>query len=153
MTDGLVYAYAPLSAATSNSELNTTTGQPGSPWAPLGSVTCNADYPAVTSGPAGLGLLATNDTTLSAQKLQFRRFTPPAKWSDPFTVTDNVGLDPTVSQDSHTGGMYATFLNNDHGVQLASLERGQQLVRAGHDVRHQGRDLRRLAWQRCQRGG
>ena len=118
LTDGLVYAYAPLSAATSNSELNTTTGQPGSPWAPLGSVTCNADYPAVTSGPAGLGLLATNDTTLSAQKLQFRRFTPPAKWSAPFTVTDNVGLEPTVSQDSH-GGMYATFLNNDHGVQLA----------------------------------
>ena len=35
-TDGLVYAYAPLSAATTNSELNTTTGQPGSPWAPLG---------------------------------------------------------------------------------------------------------------------
>ena len=33
-------------------------------------------------------------------------------------MTDNVGLEPTVSQDSH-GGMYATFLNNDHGVQLA----------------------------------
>jgi hypothetical protein len=66
-TDGLVYAYAPLSAATTNAELNTTTGKPGSPWAPLGGVTCNAESPALTSGVDGLGLLATNDTTLSGE--------------------------------------------------------------------------------------
>ncbi len=81
--EGLVYTYAPLSAATTNGELNTTTGQPGSPWAPLGGVTCNAEYPAVTSGPDGLGLLATNDTSLSAEKLQFRRFGAPSTWARP----------------------------------------------------------------------
>ena len=117
-SEGLVYAYAPLSASTTNGELNTTTGHAGSPWSPLGEVTCNAESPAVTSGPKGLGVLDTNDTSISAQKVQFRRFTPPSTWSTPFTVTDNAGLEPTVSQDS-SGGMYATFLNNDHGVQLA----------------------------------
>ncbi len=115
---GLVYAYAPLSAATANSELNTTTGQPGSPWAPLRGVTCNAESPAVTSGPDGLGLLATNDASLSAEKVQFRRFTPPSTWGAAVTVAHDAGLEPTVSQNG-AGGMYATFVNNDHGLQLA----------------------------------
>jgi hypothetical protein len=117
-TDGLVYTYAPLSTATTNSELNTTTGQTGSPWAPLRAVTCNAEFPAVTSGPDGLGVLATNDASLSAEKVQFRHFTPPSLWSAPVTVADDAGLDPTLSQDG-AGGMYATFVNNDHGLQLA----------------------------------
>jgi hypothetical protein len=116
-TDGLVYAYAPLAAAT-NTELNTTTGQAGSPWAPLGGVTCNAEAPAVTSGADGLGLLATNDASLSAEKVQFRRFTPPSTWSKPVTVAHDAGLEPSLSQDG-AGGMYATFVNNDHGLQLA----------------------------------
>lgn len=118
LSDGLVYAYAPLTAATTNSELNTTTGNSGSPWAPLGGVTCNAEAPAVTSGPAGLGLLATNDASLSAERVQFRRFTPPSTWGKPVTVAHDAGLEPTVSQDG-AGGMYATFVNNDHGLQLA----------------------------------
>lgn len=117
-TDGLVYTYAPLSAATTNGELNTTTGQAGSPWAPLGGVTCNAEAPAVTSGHDGLGLLATNDASLSAEKVEFRRFTPPSTWSKPVTVAHDAGLEPTVSQDG-VGGIYATFVNNDHGLQLA----------------------------------
>jgi hypothetical protein len=117
-TDGLVFSYAPLSSATTNGELNTTTGQAGSPWAPLRSVTCNAEFPALTSGPDGLGLLATNDATLSAEKVQFRRFTAPSLWSAPVTVADDSGLDPSLSQDG-AGGMYATFVNNDHGLQLA----------------------------------
>lgn len=117
-TDGLVYTYAPLSSATTNGELNTTTGQAGSPWTQLRGVTCNAEFPAVTSGPDGLGMLATNDANLSAEKVQFRRFTPPSLWSAPVTVADDAGLDPTLSQDG-TGGMYATFVNNDHGLQLA----------------------------------
>jgi len=116
--NGLVYTYAPLSAATTNGELNTTTGQLGSPWAPLAGVTCNAEYPAVTSGPGGLGLLATNDASLSTEKLQFRRFGAPSTWGAPVTVANDAGLDPTVSQDGY-GGMYATFVNNDHGLQLA----------------------------------
>jgi hypothetical protein len=117
-TDGLVYAYAPLSSATTNSELNTSTGQAGSPWAPLGGVTCNAESPAVTSGPSGLGLLATNDANLSAETVQFRSFTPPSTWGKPVTVANDAGLEPTLSQDG-AGGMYATFVNNDHGLQLA----------------------------------
>jgi hypothetical protein len=90
----------------------------GSPWSPLGEVTCSAQYPAVTSGPDGLGVLATNDANLSAEKVQFRRFTPPSTWGAPVTVANNSGLDPTVSQDG-VGGMYATFVNNAHGLQLA----------------------------------
>jgi hypothetical protein len=117
-TDGLVYAYAPLSAGTTNTELNTTTGQAGSPWAALRGVTCNTDAPAVTSGPDGLGLLATNDASLSAETVQFRRFTPPSTWSKPVTVAHDAGLEPSLSQDGN-GGMYATFVNNDHGLQLA----------------------------------
>ena len=117
-SEGLVFAYAPLSAATTNGELNTTTGQPGSPWSPLAGVTCNAENPAVTSGPKGLGLLDTNDTTLSAEKIQFRRFTPPSTWSAPFTVANDAANDPTVSQDG-SGGMFATFINNDHGLQFS----------------------------------
>lgn len=117
-TDGLVYTYAPLSTKTTNGELNTTTGLAGSPWTPLRGITCNAEFPAVTSGPDGLGVLATNDASLSAEKVQFRRFTPPSLWSAPVTVADDAGLDPTVSQDG-AGGMYATFVNNDHGLQFA----------------------------------
>jgi len=117
-SEGLVYAYAPLSAATTNGELNTTTGQPGSPWSPLAGVTCNAENPAVTSGMKGLGLLYTNDTSLSAEKIQFRRFTPPSTWSQPFTVANDAGNEPTVSQDG-SGGMFATFIDNDHGLQFA----------------------------------
>jgi hypothetical protein len=117
-SQGLVYAYAPLSAATTNSELNTTTGEPGSPWSPLGEVTCNAESSAVTSGRDGLGLLATNDASLTAEKVQFRSFIPPSTWGAPVTVADDAGLEPTVSQDG-AGGMYATFVNNDHGLQLA----------------------------------
>lgn len=117
-SDGVVYSYASLSAATSNSELNTTTGQPGSSWSPLSEATCNAEYPAVTSGHDGLGLLATNDANLSAEKVQFRSFTPPSTWGAPVTVANNAGLEPTVSQDA-AGGMYATFVNNAHGLQLA----------------------------------
>jgi hypothetical protein len=116
--DGLVYTYAALSAATTNGALNTTTGQSGSPWSPLGEVTCSAEYPAVTSGPGGLGVLATNDANLTAEQVQFRRFTPPSTWGAPVTVANNAGLDPTVSQDG-AGGMYATFVNNAHGLQLA----------------------------------
>ena len=81
-------------------------------------VTCNAESPAVTSGREGLGLLATNDTSLSAEKVQFRRFTAASTWGEPVTVADDAGLEPTVSQDG-LGGMYATFVNNDHGLQLA----------------------------------
>ena len=117
-SEGLAYSYATLSAATTNGALNTTTGQPGSPWSPLGEVTCNAEYPAVTSGRDGLGVLATNDADLSAEKVQFRRFTPPSTWGAPVTVANNAGLEPTVSQDG-VGGMYAIFVNNDHGLQLA----------------------------------
>jgi hypothetical protein len=72
----------------------------------------------VTSGRDGLGLLATNDASLTAEKVQFRRFTPPSTWGAPVTVADDAGLEPTVSQDG-AGGMYATFVNNDHGLQLA----------------------------------
>jgi hypothetical protein len=112
-SDGLVYTFASLPA--SDAQLDTSTG-PGSPWAPLGLVTCNADDPTVTSGPAGLGLLDTDDASLSAEFAQFRQFHPPATWGAPSTVIKEPAEQPTLSQDGH-GAMYATFVN-DNGVQL-----------------------------------
>ena len=67
-SEGLVYAYAPLSAATTNGELNTTTGHAGSPWSPLGEVTCNAESPAVTSGPDGSRACWRRTTRTSARR-------------------------------------------------------------------------------------
>lgn len=114
--DGLVYTYAPLSATTTNAELNTSTGGAGSPWRPLAAVSCNTTSPAVTSGASGLGLLSTNDASLTAERVQYQRFTPPSGWSAPVRVAAEAGLEPTVSQDGG-GGLYATWLGG--GVRLA----------------------------------
>lgn len=112
-SDGLVYTFASLPA--SGAQLDTSTG-PGSPWAPLGLVTCNADDPALTSGPNGLGLLDTDDASLTDEFAQFRTFTPPSTWGAPVKVINQPAEQPTVSQDPD-GAMYATFVN-DNGVQL-----------------------------------
>jgi hypothetical protein len=118
---GLVFAYAPLSGTTTNSQLETTTGLPGSPWQPLKKMTCNADAPAVTSGPAGLGVLDTNGATNAAQ---YRTFTAPGTFGSPVTVASEAAHQPTVSQDS-AGGLYATWLSNGTGIRLAySSNRG-----------------------------
>ncbi len=113
-SDGLVYTFASLPA--SNAQLDTSTGHTGSPWSPLAEATCNAESPAVTSGPSGLGLLDTNDASLSDQFAQFRKFTPPSTWGAPVTVIKAPAQQPTVSQDG-SGGVFATFVN-DSGVQL-----------------------------------
>jgi hypothetical protein len=115
-SEGLVYSFASLPAT--NDVLNT-----NGAWSPLGGVDCNTYSPAVGGGPAGLGLLETNDASLSAQIVQYRRFTPPSTFSAPVTVAHGVGLHPSVSQDG-AGGIYATWLDGDTGLNLAYSSTG-----------------------------
>src|ERR1700735_1118299 len=70
---GLVYAYAPLTAATTLDELN---GGPGDPWLHIQPIDCNTDDPAVAGGPSGLGLLETNFNVSNHELVPYRRFTP-----------------------------------------------------------------------------
>lgn len=115
-SDGLVFGYAPYSTATTNTELNTTTGHAGSPWRALAGVSCHLTAPALTDGSKGLGLLATDDASLLKEKTQFRKFTPPSSWGAPVTVANAPAQEPTLSQDG-SGGMYGTWVN-DSGVKL-----------------------------------
>jgi hypothetical protein len=111
---GLVFTYAAIDSATSNAALDTSPG-PGSPWSPLARVQCDAENPALTSGPGGLGFLYTNDASTATQ---FRRFTAPATFGPATTVARGAALEPTLTQDG-TGGLYATWLTNGIGLRLA----------------------------------
>jgi hypothetical protein len=115
--EGLVYTFASVGSSTSDAALDTSPG-PGSPWAPLGLVQCNTEYPALTSGPSGLGLLYSNDASLSHTTTQFRRFTPPATWFGAVTVASGAALEPSLTQDG-AGGLYATWLTNGTGLRFA----------------------------------
>jgi hypothetical protein len=116
---GLVFSFAAANSGTSNAALDTSPG-PGSPWSALAGVQCNAENPALTSGPGGLGLLLTNDAN---HKTQFRKFTPPATFGSARTVASGAALDPSLTQDG-TGGLYATWLTNGTGVRLAYSQNG-----------------------------
>jgi hypothetical protein len=111
---GLVFSYAAIDSATSNAALATSPG-PGSPWSPLARVQCDAENPALTSGPRGLGLLYTDDASTTTL---FRPFTAPATFGPITTVARGAALEPTVTQDG-TGGLYATWLTNGIGLRLA----------------------------------
>ena len=117
----LVYAWAPLSAAAASaaveSELNTSPGTAGSAWGNLSELDCDGDYPAVGGGPSGLGVLETNQTTLSDETVQYRRFTPPSTFSSAVTLAAGASIDASVSQDG-VGGVYATWLDSDTGINL-----------------------------------
>jgi hypothetical protein len=123
----LVFAYAPLTATATASQiqstLNTSPGN-GSAWSHLGEVDCDGDNPAVGGGPAGLGLLETNETQLTDELVQYRAFSPPSTFSAPVTIGRGSSADDSLSQDG-SGGIYATWLDADTGVNLAySSNRG-----------------------------
>ena len=120
---GLVYAYAPLAASTTGAEINLSTGVTGSPWLPLGGIDCNTDDEAVGGGPSGLGLLETNEASLTKPLVEYRRFTPPSTWSAPVTITVGASNQDSLSQDG-SGGVYATWLDNNTGVNLAYSSTG-----------------------------
>lgn len=122
-SEGLAYAYAPISASTSDAELNTSPGGVGSPWQPLAGVDCNSENPAVGGGPSGLGLLETNPDTLGAEQIAYRRFTPPRTFSPPVEIAPGVDGTPSLSQDG-SGGIYATWVDNDTGLDLAFSSSG-----------------------------
>jgi hypothetical protein len=116
----LVYAYAPVSASTTPAELSTSPGG-SSPWRPLAKVDCDGADPAVGGGPSGLGLLETNEAHLPnpGPLVQYRRFSPSAGFGPAVTIaTDVVGAEGTISQDS-AGGIFATWLDDTVGVELA----------------------------------
>jgi hypothetical protein len=111
-TIGLAYSFASLPA--SNATLSSTAG-----WHPLAGVDCNTELPAVGGGPSGLGLLETNETPSNPELVQYRRFTPPSTFGAPVTLASNAAaLSPSVSQDG-AGGVYATWIDNNTGVNLA----------------------------------
>jgi len=109
-----VFTYAAINSSTTNAALDTSPG-PGSPWSPLAGVQCNADYPALTSGPSGLGLLFTNE---AGDTTQFRKFTPPATFGGSVKVASGSALEPSLTQDG-IGNLYATWLNNGTGLRFA----------------------------------
>jgi hypothetical protein len=118
--EGLVFAYASLTTATTNAELDTSPGLAGSPWSPLAGVQCNAESPALTSGPSGLGLLFTNDASTTTE---FRRFTAPATFGGAVKVAPGAALQPSLTQDG-TGALYATWLTNGAGLRFAYSDNG-----------------------------
>ena len=115
-SEGLVYSFASLPAT--NAVLNA-----DSTWRPLAGIDCQTYNPAVGGGPAGLGLLETDGATLSAQLVQYRRFTPPSTFSAPVRIASGAANDPSLSQDG-AGGIYATWLNNGTGLNLAYSSTG-----------------------------
>ena len=110
--NGLVFSWASDTPATTNAGLNTS-----SSWPALAKLQCNAAYPAVGDGPSGLGVLFTDDTSLSGVTL-FREFTPPGTFAPAVTVAAGTALDPSISQNG-TGGIYATWRTNGVGLRLA----------------------------------
>jgi hypothetical protein len=119
---GLVFTYTAANSGTSDTALDTSPG-PGSPWSPLAGVQCNAEYPALTSGPSGLGLLFTNDASLTHTTTQFRRFTAPATFGGAVKVASGAGLQPSLTQDG-AGDLYATWLSNGTGLRFADSQNG-----------------------------
>lgn len=114
----LVYAYAPITSSTTIAQLDKSPGVSGSPWRALAEVDCEGENPAVSGGPSGLGLLET-DASTPGGTVQYRSFTPPSTFAAPVNVAaGEVANSPTLSQDG-AGGIYATWLDNSTGVQLA----------------------------------
>ncbi|HXW80875.1 MAG TPA: VWD domain-containing protein [Acidimicrobiales bacterium] len=115
-SEALVYAYAPINTSTTPAELSTSPGG-SSPWRPLAEVDCDGTDPAVGGGPSGLGLLETNES--SGTLVQYRHFSPSSGFGPAVTLaTNEVGGDGTLSQDS-AGDIFATWLDNSTGVDLA----------------------------------
>jgi hypothetical protein len=117
--EGFVFTYAAATSSTGDAALDMSPG-PGSPWSPLAAVQCNAESPALTSGPSGLGLLFTNDADNTTQ---FRRFTAPATFGGAVKVASGSALQPSLTQDG-AGNLYATWLSNGTGLRFAYGQSG-----------------------------
>jgi hypothetical protein len=117
--EALVYAFAPVSSATTPAELSTSTGG-SSPWRPLAEVDCDGADPTVGGGPSGLGLLETNESQAPVSTLvQFRHFSPSSGFGHAVTVAnDEAATEGTLSQDS-AGHIFATWFDSSTGVDLA----------------------------------
>jgi hypothetical protein len=103
----IAWAYAPLSATTSQSALNTNPGSAGSAWTNgLTPLDCNTDDPAVAGGPGGFGIL---DGAFSGGGTFYHRFDAANGSFDPQqTISSDDEDSPSLSQDS-AGGVYATW--------------------------------------------
>lgn len=115
----LVYAYAPVSASTPLSALNSSPGVAGSAWRPLSKLDCEGTDPAVGGGPAGLGLLETVAGS-GGSEVVYRRFSPATGFGAAVPVAAaGPGLDATLSQDG-AGHLSATWIEDGTGVELSS---------------------------------
>lgn len=101
------WAYAPLSAATTEAALNTSPGSAGSAWTnPFTKLDCNTEDPAVAGGAAGFGIL---DGAFSGGGTYYHRFNAGSDAFGPTVViSSDQEISPALSQDS-AGGVYATW--------------------------------------------
>jgi hypothetical protein len=113
------WAFAPLSAATTQSALNTDPGAPGSAWTQaLTLLECNSENPAVAGGPGGFGVL--DGSYLGAARTSYHRFDgATGKFDLPAaTLAPETETSPALSQDAF-GGVYATWITGGAKLRLA----------------------------------
>ncbi len=101
------WAFAPLTASTTQTALNTNPGAAGSAWTqPLTPLDCNTEDPAVASGPAGFGIL---DGAFSGGGTFYHRFDAgTGRFGASETISTDQEQSPALSQDA-AGGVYATW--------------------------------------------
>jgi hypothetical protein len=111
------WAYAPLSAATTQTALNTNPAAAGSAWTNgLTPLDCNTENPAVAGGPGGFGIL---DSAFSGPGTFYHRFDAAKDSFDPqVTLSSHEETSPSLSQDS-SGGVYATWSSELTDLELA----------------------------------
>jgi hypothetical protein len=135
-TDGIDYAFAPLPAT--DAALDTTIGGAGSAWQPQQLLECNANYPAVGGGPAGLGVLDEDETSGS---IVYHPFNATTKTFAPaVTVTSGHEIEAALSQTS-AGGVFATWVSGGDELDLdyssaggSSWQAPKALVSAGESA-------------------
>jgi hypothetical protein len=111
---GTAFAYG-SGVQSSTNDYNKSPGEPDSAWkVPVSQADCGAEYPAVTGGPSGFGVLEDNGDT---HDIVYHRFDQTTQLFDTpeVTIAANAGeQDPALSQDG-AGGIYATFLRGGGG--------------------------------------
>jgi hypothetical protein len=114
---GIAWVYAPISAATTAAELNTSTGQTGSPWTPIAPADCDGTDPALAGGPSGLGMVEVDYAT---NTFVYRPFTPTSGFGAAVPIASGATYDG-LAQDGN-GGIYTVF--SDNGIELAYSDNG-----------------------------
>jgi len=121
---GTAYAYAAGPQSATNN-YNISPGLPNSAWrVAVAQADCNVEYPAVSGGPSGFGVLEYNET--SGETVYHRFDAATGRFDTPQTaIVAEPEQQSAVSQDG-SGGVYATFLGSGSGgpISLAYSSNG-----------------------------